>query len=310
MINPVTLRHLRYFVAVAEELHFGRAAERLHISQPPLSRQIAELEAALGVTLLVRGPRQVRLSPAGERALAEFRSLLASTQAALQRVASLGDGLPRLRVGLLGWLNLNKMSALDQQLRRRGLVASVESELMASHEALAALSAGRLDAALVAAPLQQAGADAVAVARLRMAAVVPAGSDLARRRSLSLAELNDVPPFYRFRRSANRALWDHLQRQYREHGFVPRQEAPAADVIAVLARIGAGAGCTLVPEPLAVRHYAGVARRALKERVTVDLALLTRADLDPALRAALQAGVKALLPPGAEALGSRPPPVR
>jgi DNA-binding transcriptional LysR family regulator len=294
----VTLRQMHYFVAVAEERHFGRAAARLHLTQPPLSRQIAELEAALGVTLLAREPRQVRLTAAGERALAEFRTLLAATQASLARIGALREALPTLRLGLLNWLVLARLGALEQRLARSGLVAGVESELLASHEALAAVRAGRLDAAVVAAPAEVAGLEAARLAQLRMVAVLPARSPLARRRVLPLAALNDEPPFYRFRRTLNPPLWDHLDRQYRAHGFVPGRETPGPEVLDVLARIGSGHGCTLMPEPLAVRRHAGVARRPLKERVTIDLALVMSPALGPPLREALVAAAPMLMPQG------------
>lgn len=299
----ISLRQMRYFVAVAEECHFGRAAQRLHITQPPLSRQIAELEVTLGVSLLSRESRQVRLTAAGERALDEFRALLAATEAALERLGALRDALPTLRLGLLNWFDLARLPVLEHQLRREGLVARIESELMASHEAVAAVRAGRMDAALVAAPIETVGLEAVTLARLRMVALLPAKSQLARRRSLMLADLNGEPPFYRFRRSISPLMWDHFDRQYKAHGFRPREEAQAPELMGALARIGAGHGCTLAPEPLAVRHYAGVARRALKELVTLDVALVVSPALEAPLRAALACFAEVLMPAEAEAVG-------
>ncbi len=296
MLLTVTLRHMRYFVAVAEERHFGRAAQRLHMTQPPLSRQIAELEAILGLTLLVRDPRQVRLTLAGEQVLKEFRAVLAVAHAALQRIGAMGNALPVLRLGLLSWLDQNRLPLLEQQLKRQGLVARIESELLNSHEAVAEVRAGRLDAALVAAPIETHGLDAVVLARLRMMALLPVKSPLARRRAVALADLNDEPPFYRFRRSISPTLWDHFDSQYREHGFAPRDEASAPEFIGALARIGSGRGCTLMPEPLAVRRYAGVARRPLKERVTMDVALVVSPNLHPALRTALATSSAVLMP--------------
>lgn len=300
MIPAVTLRQMHYFVALAEERHFGRAAQRLHITQPPLSRQIAELESALGVSLLLREPRQVRLTAAGELALEQFREVLAAAATALQRVGRLRERLPTLRLGLLNWLALERLPELEAQLRRGGQVAGVDSHSLASHDALAELRAGRLDAALLAAPVDAPGFEAITLARLRMVALVPSGSELARRRVLALADLNRVPPFHRFRRSFHPALWDHFERQYRALGFQPQREAAAPEVIGVLTRIGAGQGCTLTPEPLAVKRFAGVARRPLKERVTMDIALLMQPTLDAGLQAALAAAARLLLPDEAE----------
>jgi len=303
MTAAISLRQMRYFVAVAEECHFGRAAQRLHITQPPLSRQIADLEARLGVSLLAREARQVRVTAAGERALEEFRKLLAATQAALERLGALRDALPTLRLGLLNWFDLARLPALEHRLLREGLAARIESELMASHEAVAAVRAGRMDAALVAAPIETPGLEAVTLARLRMVALLPAKSPLARRRSLMLSDLNSEPPFYRFRRSISPLLWDHFDRQYRAQGFTPHEVAQAPELMGALARIGAGHGCTLAPEPLAVRHYAGVTRRRLKERVTLDVALVISPALEAPLRAALATFAAVLMPAEAEAVG-------
>lgn len=283
----ISLRQLRYFVAVAEECSFRRAAERLHITQPPLSRQIAELEAALGVTLLVRDTRHVRLSAAGALALQEFRALLAQADAACERVAAARDALPRVRLGLLNWLDLQQLPALEQRLQRQGLAAGLDTQALASHESVAAIRRGELDAAIVAAPIELHGLGSARVGELPLAAFVPAGSPLARKRRLSLHELNAEPPFYRFRRALNPALHDHFSRQYAAHGFVPRKEAPAPEVIGVFARIGAGQGCTCMPVPLAVHRYAGVVRRPLRERVTTDLALVWAPRLAAPVRALL-----------------------
>lgn len=302
----VSLRQMRYFVVLAEECHYGRAAQRLHLTQPPLSRQIADLEAVLGVALLVRSPREVRLTEAGRIALTEFRAALDRAEAGLRRVAAHRVSLPRLQLGLLNWLQLDGLPAVQAELQRQGLAEGVDSELLASHEAVAAVRAGRLHAALVAAPVEGDGVRVVTLARLRMVALVPAASPLARRRVLSLHELNQAPPFYRFRRSVSPALWDHFDRQYQMLRFEPVQEAVAGDVMSTLARMAASGGCTLMPEPLAVRRYAGLARRPLKERVTLDLVLVLQPDLKAELASALVGASPTLWPDGAEAVATDP----
>jgi len=301
MKSAISLRQMRYFVAVAQEQSFRLAAERLHLTQPPLSRQVSELEAALGVVLLQRDSRGVRLTAAGSVALKEFRTLLAQADAALERIAAQRDALPRLRLGLMNWLDMAQLAQLEQRLQRQGLVASVESRLMPSHEAVAALQGGKLDAAMVAAPMETQGLPSTVLTQLRLAAFVPQDSALARRRQVSLRDLNQVPPFYRFRRSISPLLFDHFDRQYQAHGFVPAQEVAAPEVFGVFARIAAGQGCTCMPTALAVRRYAGVARRTLRERVTMDVALVTRPDMDAALQAALVAAARALVPAAEQA---------
>lgn len=285
-MNPsISLRQMRCFVAVAEELSFRRAAERLHITQPPLSRSVAELEAALGLPLLLRDTRSVRLMPAGALALQEFRALLGACDAAVERLMANAGAPPALRLGVPGWVDLEGLGELERALARQGHASALETTALAGHEAVAAVRAGRLDAAVVAAPIELQGLAATTAATLSMAAFVPASSPLARRRRVSLAQLNEVPPFYRFRRSVNPPLYDHFARQYRAHGFTPREEAPAPEVMGVLAKIGAGRGCTCMPVPMAVHRYAGVVRRPLRERITLDIALVH----PPALAAPLQA---------------------
>lgn len=295
MRYDVSLRHMRYFVAVAEERSFRAAAQRLHITQPPLSRAVADLECELGVVLLRRDSRSVRLTAAGTEALAQFRGLLAQAERVIARVAALREALPTMRLGLLNWLDINRLPALEDRLRRTGLVAGVECELLPSHEAVTAVQRGSLDAALVVSPIEARGLRCTKVAALALAAWVPASSTLARRRVLSLNDLNGTPPFYRFRRSISPLLYDHLNEQYLAHGFVPVREAPANDVMDVLARIGAGQGATCIPDSLAVHRYAGVVRRPLRERVTVDVALLCAAALGDELREALSEGARALV---------------
>lgn len=286
---------MRYFVAVAEERNFRAAAQRLHITQPPLSRAIADLESELGVVLLRRDSRSVALTAAGSEALRQFRDLLAQADRVVARLAALRESLPTLRLGLLNWLDINRLPELEGRLRRSGLVAGVECELMASHEAVSAVQRGTLDAALVAAPIECQGLWCRTLAQLPFSAWVPASSGLAKRRVLSLCDLNSTPPFYRFRRSINPLLYDHLDHQYGAHGFVPAQEVPASDVMGVLARIGAGQGATCIPTPLAVHRYAGVVRRPLRERITMDVALVCGDGLTDELKQVLAEGAGTLL---------------
>lgn len=286
---------MRYFVAVAEERNFRAAAQRLHITQPPLSRAIADLESELGVVLLRRDSRSVALTAAGSEALRQFRDLLAQADRVVARLAALRESLPTLRLGLLNWLDINRLPELEGRLRRSGLVAGVECELMASHEAVSAVQRGTLDAALVAAPIECQGLWCMTLAQLPFSAWVPASSGLAKRRVLSLCDLNSAPPFYRFRRSINPLLYDHLDHQYGAHGFVPAQEVAASDVMGVLARIGAGQGATCIPTPLAVHRYAGVVRRPLRERITMDVALVCGDGLTDELKQVLAEGAGTLL---------------
>lgn len=200
-MDTLETRELRYFLAVAEELHFGRAAERLGMAQPPLSRAIQQLERRLGVCLLQRNRRGVRLTGAGEVLLHEGRAALDATAAAARRTRRAGgaddgpDG-PRAR------LVLAVKAAASHDLLRRLLDAyaaepdSAEIEVVpcgiAEQEEL--LRDGRADVALMHTPWNSlAGFDSEALATEGQIAVLPAGHPLAARAALSLAEVREVP---------------------------------------------------------------------------------------------------------------------
>lgn len=292
MTRAIDIRQLRYFVAVAQERNFRRAAERLHITQPPLSRQIGELESTLGARLLARDTRRVQLTAAGEMALREFEPLVNAFDAAVQRVAAAAPGAARVRLGVPYWSDLAHLGALERAVRRTGLAAGLDVHTAAGHEATAAVRRGDLDAAVVVAPGEFFDLNPVLVGRVRLAAFVPATSALARKRVLALRDLESQPPFFRFRRQFNPPLYDHLERQYKALGFRPPQLASASEAMGVLAQIAAGRGCTCMPEmPLQYRR-AGVARRPLREALTLDLALVASPRLDPALRSALVAALR------------------
>ncbi|MET9612972.1 LysR family transcriptional regulator [Kitasatospora indigofera] len=193
-------RELRYFVAVAEELHFGRAAERLGMAQPPLSRAIQQLERRLGVRLLERNRRGVRLTGAGEVLLQEGRAALDAAAAAVRRTRRTGGadgpGGPR------GRLVLAVKAAASHELLRKLLDAYAAEPDSAEIEVLPCgiceqeelLRDGRADVALMHTPWNSlAGFDSEALATEGQVAILPAGHPLAARATLSLAEVRDVP---------------------------------------------------------------------------------------------------------------------
>ncbi|MGP4111145.1 LysR family transcriptional regulator [Streptomyces sp. 4N509B] len=199
-MDAVETRELRYFVAVAEELHFGRAAERLGMAQPPLSRAIQRLERRLGVTLLERDRRGVLLTGAGEVLLHEARAALDATTAAVRRTRRVGGadgpGGPRDR------LVLAVKAAASHELLRKLLDAYAAEPGAAEVEVLPSgtceqgdmLRDGRADVALMHVPFNSlAGFDSEELLTEGQIAVLPAGHPLAARRSLSLAEVSAVP---------------------------------------------------------------------------------------------------------------------
>jgi DNA-binding transcriptional LysR family regulator len=165
----VELRHLRYFVAVAEELHFGHAAERLHVAQPAVSDQIRKLEALLGTTLFRRTPRSVSLTDAGNVLLPDARRILRQADLAREAVAKVGAGRrARLRVGTSAY---GPPDALMRILRRLRTADHVDVDLIpgAAHDLLDDLRTDSIDAAIVHAPIAHRG---LRMIELEQAAVV------------------------------------------------------------------------------------------------------------------------------------------
>jgi DNA-binding transcriptional LysR family regulator len=199
-VDTLETRELRYFVTVAEELHFGRAAERLGMAQPPLSRAIQQLERRLGVSLLERNRRGVALTGAGEVLLAEGRAALDATSAAARRTRRAGSAG---RAGGTGnRLVLAVKAAGSHELLQKLLdayavepgAAEIEVLLCGMCEGEGLLRDGRADVALLHQPFNHlAGFDSEELSTEGQVAVLPAGHSLATRKSLSLAEISDLP---------------------------------------------------------------------------------------------------------------------
>ncbi|MGK5543143.1 LysR family transcriptional regulator [Streptomyces sp. URMC 127] len=182
------LRTLRYFVAVAEELHFGRAAARLHMSQPPLSRAIKQLEAGLGASLFDRSSAGVTLTPAGAVLLDEARALLDRADRARVRVAA-AAGAAVLTVGILGDSADPRVTRLAGAYRRRHPRAEIRVREADLTDPTCGLRAGLVDVALTRGPFDETG---LSVRELRadpVGALLRADDQLARRDSLKLADL-------------------------------------------------------------------------------------------------------------------------
>jgi DNA-binding transcriptional LysR family regulator len=206
------LRHLRYFVAVGEEEHYGRAARRLRVAQPALSRQIQALEDEVGFKLFERLPRGVKLSVAGKYLLEDARRILQEVNGAVVRAARVASGLSgTLRVGFTE--NALWRGVVPESFQRfRESQPDVEFQLnpLGSSQQLEAIRSGRLDAGFVyGMPKSDPELDGLLVAMDRFELAAPAGHRLAKRKQLRLHDLTDVP-FVWFPRWGNPALYDRL----------------------------------------------------------------------------------------------------
>lgn len=247
MNENIDLRQLRYFLAVAEELHFGNAAKRLHMAQPPLSQQIRRMELHLGCPLFLRSSRSVKLTPAGKALVDRARRTLHKVDEDLEAVKSIARGeLGLLKVGFVGSAMLTRLPAILGRYRR--LYARVHLHLDEYHtsQLLEALREGAADVALA----RDAGTpDDLQVERIflePLIAVIPKNHPLARRRVISIGQLRDEP-FVFFPRSAGSYAWENTVRLCEQQGFHPRIVQEAPQWLTVVRLVGAGLGVTIAP---------------------------------------------------------------
>jgi DNA-binding transcriptional LysR family regulator len=279
------LRHLRYFVAVAEELHFGRAAERLHIAQPPLSQQIQQLEVELGVQLFQRTRRSVRLTEAGVTFLDEARRMLEQVHHAVQvtqRTAHGEQGL--LTVGFVGSATYGILPMLLRQFRERFPDVTLVLHELTTSQQLHALREQRIHLGVLHPPVSS---DIFAVepfSRDPLIAALPVQHPLAGQSSLALSALAGEP-FVLSPRRLGPSFYDHIISLCKQAGFSPRVVQEAIQMQTIVALVAAGFGVALVPGTLRQLHLDGVVYLELEDNLTgVELVLAwRREEANPAL---------------------------
>ncbi|QID18206.1 LysR family transcriptional regulator [Nitrogeniibacter mangrovi] len=254
-------RHLRYFVAVAEELSFTRAAERLHIAQPPLSMQIRALEEELGVTLFARTRRKVALTASGETFLVRARQLLADADQARDEVLGAARGeLGRLRVAFTSSLPYSPVFS-DVIRAYRDAYPGVDLQLqeLFSDRQFEALREGRLDVGLVRIPASHAPKGIVLreIWRDPVIVVMPAAHPLAQGAGVHLHELRNAA-FITFPADGGTGLPLLLAQLSRAAGFEPRVVQVAREATTQIALVAAGVGLALLPAQLENVRLAGV----------------------------------------------------
>jgi DNA-binding transcriptional LysR family regulator len=242
----VDLRQLLYFTTLAETLNFHRAAERLNISQPPLSVAIRKLEEELGAPLFLRGARGVTLTPAGEAALEPARAALAQAEQVRQSVRDGGAGeRGRLRVGFVGSAIYALLPRLIPVFRRRYPQVDLVLEEATSIEIARRIHARQLDVGLIRLPLLElTQLDATVVESDELVAAIPTSNPLAQRRSAPLRALA-AEPFILYTRLS--VLHATILLACHKAGFVPSVAQEAEQVHTILSLVQSGLGVALVP---------------------------------------------------------------
>lgn len=261
----VELRHLRYFVAVAEELHFGRAATRLRVSQSPLSQQIIQLERELGVELLQRTRRRVELTAAGEVYLQEARRVLAYSARAEEaaRRAARGE-VGRLVLGFAGSAAYGVLPLLLKASRERlpDLGVELRGEMLSS-ELVRALGEDEIQIAILMRTSTENPDLAVAVVRREPFVVaLPTDHPLARRKLVDPRDLSEEH-FVIFPRRRGAVLHDAVINACQDAGFSPRVVQEATELPTQVSLVAAGMGIALVPASMHHLRYHGVVYRSL-----------------------------------------------
>jgi DNA-binding transcriptional LysR family regulator len=267
------LRHVRYFLAVADELHFGRAAARVHVAQPALSRQIRALEAEMGLTLFVRDRRRVALTSAGTAFLDQAKSLLEHVDRAVEaaRRAARGE-LGLLRIGYVPAVAGTGLPEIVRSFRKRFPGVEVRLQEMNPAMQIEAVLGNRVDVGFVRGPTHESAVAVQTVFEEPFVAALPDGHPLGCHKRIGLAMLAGEP-FVLQARSRGPGSHDQILAICRGAGFSPRvvQEGSQTDVVSLVA---SGAGVAIVPTSLRAIRRAGVVYRPLIERPMTQLDMI------------------------------------
>jgi DNA-binding transcriptional LysR family regulator len=281
MDGDIELRHLRYFVAVAEELHFGRAALRLHLAQPPLSQQIRKLEEILGYPLFLRTSRAVKLTSAGEVFPERAKRTLRNVREDMEEARSVGRGEEGfLRVGFIGSAMLTPLPAMFGRYRR--LYPKVNLQLHESYTSAVVqkLLKGELDAGFLRDGGQASGLEIEPLFSEPFIAVLPKKHPLAKHKTISARDLRDEP-FVFFSPSAGTLAYEKPVSICEEYGFRPHVVQEAPQWLTIMRLIGAGLGVTIAPacvKQVAAQNVACLSLRRATVKSDIELAYRTSED--------------------------------
>lgn len=274
------IRHLRYFIAVAEEQHFTRAAERLHMAQPPLSQAIRQLESELEVELLQRSTRRVTLTSAGAAYLEHARAILEALDSASEHARRVAAGVVgHLVIGCVGSVTYSLLPQLSRALATElpGVDFAFRGEMLVPDE-VAALRSGDIDLALLRPPVADLGLTVQPVRQDRLVVALPADHSLAPAGRVRVGQLahSDLIVHAADRRSV---MHDVVLGLLREAGIDPHIRHEVGETSTLITLVAGGLGVAVVPEPVSALRLEGVVYRPLvRPAATVPLAIAHRTD--------------------------------
>ncbi|OGB52675.1 MAG: LysR family transcriptional regulator [Burkholderiales bacterium RIFOXYD12_FULL_59_19] len=298
------LRHLKYFATLAEELNFNRAAARLHISQPPLTRQMQQLEAELGATLFVRHPRGVELTAAGLALLDDARRILGMVNQAKDRAGKSGRGeIGRLDVGIYGSAILNHIPRLLLQFRSRYPDVQIGLHELTKVEQIQALREKRLTIGFNRHVSVEPDIMVETVYLEPLVVALPSAHPLAQHKKIRIKALMDEPLIL-YPNNTRPGFADHVMAVLRNEGIAPRVVQEVKDVVTAVALVGSGFGLCVTPEAASSLRLPGVVYRPIDANPppTIDLVCLYRRDDDAPILAAFLDTVRKFRPQAPEGL--------
>ena len=264
MREAINLRQLQYFIAVAEELSFRRAALRLCITQPPLSRQIKALEERLGAELFDRSCRQITLTDAGERFLAQARGLVRHSDRMAKQFRTLPEPRTELRLGITTVIDASLFSWIEPECAKRFPDVRLNVKRQISMQSIRDLNAGTLDVAIIGLPSRTAGLTVEHILDEPMVVGMSVRHPAAKRRRLTLSNLAR-DNLYWFDRKQNPAYHEHCERVFARLRFKPARMIEPTDYHILLSLVEDGRGIALIPRSLQAVKRSGIVYKELVE---------------------------------------------
>ncbi len=284
------LRHLRYFVAVAEQLHFRHAAELVHVAQPALSQQIRQLEEELGVTLFERSHHKVQLTPAGKAFYENAQQILRQTMQAVEEARKVEHGdAGTIRIGFVSTAAIKVLPEAMKKLQAQVPMAEVELKELAAGEQIDGLYRDLIDIGFLHSQLAEDILETMVVARERLIVAVPASCKLAGEKRIDLKDLASWTAIIPARHSSA-GFYEHVRMAYQAAGVMPERIHHTRLLQTGLLLVGAGVGVSLVPESFKSIHVNGVVYKKLRVEPPLSelVAAWRRDNSSPLLRRFLQ----------------------